>query len=73
MTGYASALSENLEGERYALAQTVRIAVWGGEKDMAALRPSGARKSQITDADYDETGLAEELASLGYIEVPRDE
>lgn len=52
------------------MASAVRIAVWGKPEDMRALRP-GAR-ANTRDIQYDETGLAEELASLGFIEVPAD-
>lgn len=37
-----------------------------------ALRPQPRRGDQrIIDDDYDETGLAEDLAALGFYEVPR--
>lgn len=51
------------------MATTVRIAVWGKPDDMRALRPGARSTGPI---EYDETGLAEELASFGFIEVPAD-
>jgi len=56
--------------DRFAMACAMRIAFRGSEADMRALRP-GAR-SNSPDIEYDETGLAEELASFGFIEVPAD-
>lgn len=54
------------------MAQTVRIAVWGKPEDMNTLRPQRRRDAEpITEDDYDETGLAEEMASFGFVEVPR--
>ena len=52
------------------MVSAVRIAVWGKPEDIRALRP-GAR-SASGKIEYDETGLAEELASFGFIEVPAD-
>jgi hypothetical protein len=56
--------------DRFAMVSAVRIAVWGKPEDIRALRP-GAR-SASGKIEYDETGLAEELASFGFIEVPAD-
>lgn len=52
------------------MASAVRIAIWGKPEDMRALQPGGRRP--LTEDDFDETGLAEELASFGFIEVPAD-
>lgn len=71
--GYLAAHGE-VEAERlYASAITVRTAVWGKPEDLNALRPRRARRGDTTSADddYDEDGLAEELAALGFYEVPR--
>lgn len=78
MRSYAEALADNIALDRYAAAQAIRIAVWGKPDDMNRLRPSqprrGPREAHNPDDDeFDETGLAEELASFGLIEVPRDE
>lgn len=59
--------------DRFAMASAVRIAVWGKPEDMQSLRPVSRRADGTLDVEYDEEGLADELASLGFIEVPRDE
>lgn len=48
----------------------VRVAVWGKPEDLDRLRPRPNRHgAPPTEDDYDETGLAEELASFGFYEV----
>jgi hypothetical protein len=75
LIGYAKAQAVVEAEDRFAMATAVRVAVWGKPEDMRSLRPVPRRAdgSPDTDIEYDEDGLAEELASLGFIEVPRDE
>lgn len=47
----------------------IRTAVWGSPDDMKRLRPEG-RFAPEDDEDY-ERDLAEDLASFGFVEVPR--
>ena len=56
--------------DRYHAAQVLRVTIWGTPAEFKAMEPRGPRPDSTTD--YDETGLAEELASLGFIEVPPD-
>lgn len=51
----------------------MRLAVWGKPDDIAALRRGRPGAAPLTDDDYDEDGLAEQLAALGFYEVPRDD
>lgn len=57
--------------DRFAMASAVRVAVWGKPEEFRKLQP-GARSHGGADDEYDETGLAEELAMLGFVEVPAD-
>ena len=73
MKGYAEAHGRIEAEARYTQAQTIRIAVWGSPDDVRALEPRRRSQGvQPLDDDFDETGLAEELASFGFIEVPRE-
>lgn len=53
------------------MASAVRVAVWGKPEEFRKLQP-GARSYGGADDEYDETGLADELALLGFVEVPAD-
>lgn len=68
LKGYADAHSDVEQERRYADAIATRIAYWGDDKAMNSLRPQ--RRVPDDDDEYDETGLAEELASFGFVEVP---
>lgn len=57
--------------QRYDLALTVRAAMAEKPDAVNALRPRPRHhQDDPTDDDFDETGLAEELASLGFYEGP---
>ena len=75
LRGYATAHAALAAEQRFMQAQIIRVAVWGKPDDIAALRPLRhlARNGPTDAIEYDEDGLADELALLGFIEVPRDE
>ena len=61
------------------MAVAVRAAVWGKPADLDALRPSrrgGTVPPGVYDPEadeFDEEGLADQLASFGFVEVPADD
>ena len=59
--------------DRYQNAKAMRLAFNGTPEQFETLRPLARRSDGTIDEEYDEDGLAEELASLGFVEVPRDD
>ena len=75
MRGYAAAHARLDAEQRFVDASTMRVAMWGSPDDLNRLRPvrrAGPGQPHDDDDDDDETGLAQELAALGFYEVKAD-